>query len=109
MGADRAARVEQLVVAACVGNVGRQAPLRHGPGLGGSGHLGACPGPGWDGRGRRSMSQTVSYVRLRSRVNGKSLLVASDGALSLPGVWPILKNRASRRLSDSKALTGNVT
>ncbi len=87
MGANRTAGVEQFVIAARVRNVGCQAPLRQYPGLGGS-HL----------SGRR-----------RSRVNGNSLLVACDGATILPGVWPILKNRARRLLSDSKALTGKVT
>ncbi len=86
MRADFAVRIEQLVMTVHIGDVGRQAPLgQHGGPC--SGHLLGC---------------------LRSSVKGNSALVSSGGAAILPGVRPILKKRARRRLSDSNALTGNV-
>ena len=65
---------------------------------------------------RQYRGRTLQYfclrfaqVARRSRVNGNSGLSDSGGAWILPGVWPILKKRARRRLSDSKALTGKVS
>jgi len=52
---------------------------------------------------------TVYQCQRISSVIGSSSLMLSCGTSSLPGVWPILKKRARRRLSASLALTGNVS
>ena len=53
----------------------------------------------WSNAGGTMNATSAAVVRL-----GGSSTVATR-----PGVCPIRKKRASRRLSDSKALTGNVT
>ena len=61
-----------------------------------------------------TMHQLSPLLALRrSNVNGNSGLAANSmlarGMAMRPGVWPIRKNRAKRRLSASKALTGSVS
>jgi len=48
------------------------------------------------------------HVRRKSSVQGKSGLTIAGTSGCSPGVWPMRKKRAKRRLSDSKAFTGNV-
>src|SRR5581483_2491002 len=73
--------IEQLVVATRLGAITRQRTVRR-------------------------YGEGFTQLLLRSNVKGCSGLTGSCGGSSGPGVWPIWKNRARRRLSDSKALTG---
>src|ERR1035438_3199429 len=46
-------------------------------------------------------------IRRKSKVNGNSGLRSSSGTAIIPGVCPMSRNRAKRRLSASEALTGH--
>ena len=45
----------------------------------------------------------------KSRVKGNSALMSAGAAAQAPGVCPMRKKRARRRLSASKEMTGNVS
>ncbi len=77
---DGSGGVEQLVVPACVRDVA----------------------------GKRGVQYFPVHFILRSSVNGCSGPGDSSVAAMVPGVWPIRKKRASRRLSDSNEFTGKA-
>ena len=90
--AHRAVFIEKFVVAARIGNVARKTRLGSGT-----------------GRHDTLVALRVTlHVRRRSSVKGKSGLICAGSSAHSPGVCPVRMKRASRRLSDSKAFTGNA-
>ena len=63
----------------------------------------ACPPAkgGASGENRLPAPPVVKYQRRRSRVKGNSFSTGETFSCGSPGVWPIRKKRARRRLSAS--------